>query len=278
MTSYPQLGFGTSKLASFSSLLSRSEGIAILRAAIQNGISYIDTANVYGQGRAESWLGHCLRLERPKSLRIATKAGLATTIKASTAALIHPLLRIVLLSRRTKPTQGESRPPPNSEGGMISGRASNYRPEALSRALSKSLRRLGVDSVDDFFLHEPPLEVFDEDLRLFLKHLLACGLTARVGVCSNDPHVVALAHQFDPVSVIQTNIRVLDYQIPASERRISYVVNHVLSSPLQSEPDLGESPVLNRLKAALSDERFEVVLFGATKMAHLLEATSLVQR
>lgn len=273
------LGLGTSKLASFSSLLSRAEGVSILRAAIETGISYIDTSNVYGQGRAEEWLGYCLKSGKPPSVRIATKAGLTTTAKASAASIAYPLLRVILLSRKNRAAQSRSEVVPNNTSGTISGCTANYQPETLQRSFSRSLRRLRVTAVDDFFLHEPPVQVFDRKLQQFLERLLSLGWCNRVGVCSNNPHVVSLAHQFEPVSVIQTNLSILDHQVSASNARISYVVNHVLATPSTQKSTIpARSSVKDRLMAALTADRFEVVLFGTTKMAHLLEATSLIKR
>lgn len=282
MRSHPpcRLGLGTSKLASFSSLLSPAQGAELLDLALKKGIRYFDTSNVYGQGRAEKWLGSRLSKEDRSSYQLATKAGLVSSPKAKTAAIFYPALRIYLLRRRrSKAAASKPAAPPTGPGLSIVGEPHTFRPPALKGSLTASLRRLRVRYVDDFFLHEPPLSAFTRELSSFLDGLLSQGIARRAGVCSNNPEVLKLARTFEPLSVLQTDIRLARDQAGLPGRKMSFVVNQVLSdTSLPLEPSSTQSPAQQRLRAALESGMFETVLFGTSKPGHLLEAAEVISR
>src|SRR3954447_20597241 len=55
--------------------VSDEKAFEILRASVENGVTFLDTADVYGKGRSESLIGRFLKSEKPKKLFIATKLG-----------------------------------------------------------------------------------------------------------------------------------------------------------------------------------------------------------
>jgi aryl-alcohol dehydrogenase-like predicted oxidoreductase len=114
----------------------------VVHAALDAGINFFDTANTYGLGRSEEYLGLALRGRRDDAI-IATKGG--------------------------SPMEGES-------GGGA--------PQYLRGALERSLRRLNVDCIDLYQLHEPdPTIPIEETLGAF-QDLVVAGKVREIG-CSN---------------------------------------------------------------------------------------------
>ena len=95
------------------------ESLAAMRRALDLGVNFIDTADVYGDGRSEKLIAKLLK-ERPGQITVATKAG-----------------------RRLNPHVAEG-----------------YTPENIEAFVDRSLKNLGVDSLDLVQLHSPPTGVY----------------------------------------------------------------------------------------------------------------------
>ncbi len=95
------------------------ESLAAMRRALDKGVNFIDTADVYGDGRSERLIAKLLK-ERPRQFKVATKAG-----------------------RRLSPHV-----------------ASGYTPANIEAFVDRSLKNLGVDTLDLVQLHCPPTEVY----------------------------------------------------------------------------------------------------------------------
>ena len=114
-----EVGLGTWALGGGWGQVSESDAKEVLRKAIERGINFFDTADVYGDGRSEQLIGEVLK-ETGKKIYVATKFG-----------------------RRLNPHV-----------------SSGYTEENLERFLDRSLRNLGMDTVDLIQLHCPPTDIY----------------------------------------------------------------------------------------------------------------------
>lgn len=115
------IGLGGSAIGGEYSPTSDTEAYHAIEKALNLGIRYVDTAPLYGAGKSEARIGHFLAKERPTNLVISTKVG-----------------RILV---------------PNAEGTLTP--TFNFSREAVMQSVEGSLRRLGVDSVDILYIHDP---------------------------------------------------------------------------------------------------------------------------
>ncbi len=146
------LGFGC---AGLHSLPGRRERRAVLESAYDLGIRHFDVAPIYGLGRAEAELAAFA--QRHPDIRIATKFGIRPTAIGHLAGLVQPPIRRLLQSTATlksKVKQSGATP----DGGVVGRVLYSRRPYSAAsaeRALASSLRALGTERIEYFFLHEP---------------------------------------------------------------------------------------------------------------------------
>jgi aryl-alcohol dehydrogenase-like predicted oxidoreductase len=117
---------------------------------VDAGINFFDTANIYGQGKSETLLGRALKSRRDKVV-IATKAGYCLSAAGGIARRLKPILRRLL---RVKP--GLMKTVQKVRAAQVQ---QDFSAEHLTRQLEASLRRLRMETVDVFYLHNPPAEV-----------------------------------------------------------------------------------------------------------------------
>ncbi|MEP3435480.1 MAG: aldo/keto reductase [Hoeflea sp.] len=145
---------------------SEKESHETLAAAKDLGINLLDTANVYGMGVSENVIGTYLK-QHPGYFKIATKAGI-----------------------RRDPSTGV--------------RHFDNSPDHLRSELENSLRRLGVDHVDLFYVHrreaERPIEEVVETLQRFRQD----GKIGGFGFSEISPASLRLAHAVSPVTAVQS--------------------------------------------------------------------------
>lgn len=179
---------------------------AVVRRALDLGITCFDTARAYGWGRAEAVLGRALRSElrsRRESVVLATKVGL----------------------RR------------DSDAIRRDGRPGRVRAAAYA-----SLRELGVDYVDVLYLHWPDptrsLEAIADELRL----LVELGAAGAIGVSNLDVGELERFARHCPIAVVQPPLsavrrEALETVIPwCATRRIEVVVYSPLAHGLLARP------------------------------------------
>jgi aryl-alcohol dehydrogenase-like predicted oxidoreductase len=188
------LGFGC---ASLGSRVGAAEGALALAAAFEGGVTWIDLAPVYGDGRAEAIAAAFLRAHR-RELQICTKAGLG--LAAGTVGLrraLAPLARRVIAAAGPMgPRLRRAAPRPHTRLPLS--------PDLLRRSLEGSLRRLGTDHVDLFALHNPaPEEVARPDTCRALEEILAAGKARAVAVAGDAAAAGAALAQGAPYGVIQ---------------------------------------------------------------------------
>lgn len=148
------LGFGCSMIASLATRHSRGEVEATLRAARDSGITFFDTADVYGQGDSERLLGRVYR-DHGDGMILCTKAGLTVGPVEGLVRMAKPMLNVLL--RRWSSARGVTTSTRRRQERQC------FDPEYLRRRIEGSLQRLGVECLDLFLLHNPPINLPQRD-------------------------------------------------------------------------------------------------------------------
>lgn len=159
------LGFGCMGLNfSYGHSLSDTESTALIRTAVERGVNFFDTAEVYGPYTNEKLVGSALKPFRDQVV-IATKFG----------------FNIV----------------DNKMAGM------NSRPEQIRKVCEASLKRLGVEAIDLFYQHRVDPDVPIEDVAGTVKTLISEGKVKYFGLSEPGAETVRRAHAVQPVTAIQ---------------------------------------------------------------------------
>jgi len=146
----------------------RREMIALLRAAVERGITFFDTAEVYGPFTNEELVGEALAEFRGRVV-VATKFG------------------------------WEANP---QDGGKWS--KLNSRPEHIKAVAEASLKRLRVDAIDLFYQHRVDLDVPIEDVAGAVKDLIQEGKVKHFGLSEAGAQTIRRAHAVQPVAALQS--------------------------------------------------------------------------
>jgi aryl-alcohol dehydrogenase-like predicted oxidoreductase len=147
--------------------------LATLRHAVEAGATFIDTADAYGDGANERLVGRALA-DRRDDVQLATKWGI---VFDGGRVLSHH-------------HQQEIR---------VDGR-----PQRARDALEASLRRLGTDHVDLWYLHFPDPAVPVEETVGAMAELIAEGKARHLGLCNATAEQVLAAHQVHPLAAVQS--------------------------------------------------------------------------
>ncbi|MBV9868286.1 MAG: aldo/keto reductase [Abitibacteriaceae bacterium] len=147
----------------------KAEMIAFLHAAVEQGITFFDTAEVYGPFTNEELVGEALAPFQGQVV-IATKFGFK-----------H---------------DGEKGPSP--------GTGLDSRPEQIKRVAEASCQRLGVEAIDLFYQHRPDPNVPIEEVAGAVKELIQAGKVKNFGLSESDAPTIRRAHAVQPVTAIQS--------------------------------------------------------------------------
>ena len=162
-----ELGLGCAKLSPFAGSIGFSMVERVVKRAIERGITFFDTADSYGAGFSERWLGRAVRQQRGR-VTLATKCGRPSTIAGKV------LNRLCATSSRL-PLPDMVHPDYLFSNAYIEA------------ALLKSLRRLGTDYVDIYMLHSPPQEALLNGTWVeVLTRLRARGLIRLFGISARS--------------------------------------------------------------------------------------------
>ncbi len=148
----------------------RDQGIKVIRAANEQGVTFFDTAEIYGPYINEELLGEALAPIRNK-VRIATKFGF------------------------------------NLEG---SGGGLNSWPEQIKKVAEASLRRLKTDRIDLFYQHRVDPKVPIEEVAAAVKDLINEGKVLHFGLSEASAKTIRRAHAVQPVAAVQTEYSVME--------------------------------------------------------------------
>jgi aryl-alcohol dehydrogenase-like predicted oxidoreductase len=149
---------------SYGHALDKQQGIEFMRAAVERGVTFFDTAEVYGPFTNEEWVGEALAPFRDRVV-IATKFG----------------FRI--------------------EGGKQAGLDS--RPENIRKVTEASLKRLKTDVIDLLYQHRVDPEVPIEDVAGAVKNLIEQGKVRHFGMSEPGAETLRRAHTVQPITAIQ---------------------------------------------------------------------------
>lgn len=249
------VGFGTSRVH----YLRAPTATAIIRAALDVGISHFDTAPAYGDGIAEHVLGRALAGARAR-VTIATKYGIPPDPLIDRAGL--PVVAAKVLRRVVPRGTSASRPP--------------LTPAGLVASVAASLRRLRTDYIDLLLLHEPAVDRAPDlaGLMAALEQLRAAGTIRGYGLAGRWPSLLAM----------RTASQVVDLVMQTAETEwhgpeVPDITYGCVSQGPQSfrQPAVDSSVALARLRAARMRRPAGVVLVSTTRpdrVAALAEAAA----
>lgn len=143
----------------------KNDMIALIRRAYNKGVTFFDTAEVYGPYTSEEWVGEALQPVRDK-VKIATKFGFGV--------------------EEGKPT------------------SLNSRPDHIRRAVEGSLRRLHTDHIDLLYQHRVDPQVPMEDVAGTVKDLINEGKVLHFGMSEASARSIRRAHVECPVTAVQS--------------------------------------------------------------------------
>lgn len=159
------IGFGCMGLDfGYATKVSRADGVSLIRAAAERGVTFFDTAEIYGPFTNEEMVGEALRPIRDRVV-IATKFGFDIV-------------------------NGQSQ-------GM------NSRPEQIKKVADESLKRLGIDVIDLFYQHRVDPAVPIEEVAGAVKDLIAAGKVRHFGLSEPGAETVRRAHAVQPITALQ---------------------------------------------------------------------------
>jgi aryl-alcohol dehydrogenase-like predicted oxidoreductase len=261
------LGLGCARLGSLTANRTRRESLSLLAAAVNAGITFFDTADIYAQGESERILGEGLR---STDARIVTKAGqrfpFAKRVLLPLRGTAERLLAHSIRARRAVDA-ARAKPLPR-----------NYTPEYLRVALLGSLRRLRREQVDIFLLHSPSeADLTDGEALDCLGALKREGLAKCVGVSCDDQTTLTGVASDNRVDAIEApfgpNSQHLLVDLKrAAERGAIVIAREILASDLQGLRPTVESAVA----LCLGEPAIAVTLIGTTDSRHLDQAISAV--
>ncbi|WP_433234493.1 aldo/keto reductase [Actinomadura nitritigenes] len=170
------IGYGTMGLTMAYGPGDEREGIAAVRRAFDLGVTFFDTAELYGLGTGsnEILVGRALKSVRDEVV-IATKFGFDLT------------------------------------NGFT--RALNSRPDNIRKVADNSLRYLGVDHLDVLYQHRVDPDVPIEDVAGTVKELIDAGKVKYFGLSEAGPQTIRKAHAVQPVSVLQTEYSLFERDV-----------------------------------------------------------------
>jgi aryl-alcohol dehydrogenase-like predicted oxidoreductase len=148
----------------------KQEMISLIRAAVERGITFFDTAEVYGPFINEELVGEALAPLRDRVV-IATKFGFDTSVD---------------------PTKTKGTPVLNS------------RPRHIKQVAEASLKRLKVDAIDLFYQHRVDPDVPIEDVAGAVKDLIHEGKVKHFGLSEPGVQTIRRAHAVQPVTAVQS--------------------------------------------------------------------------
>ena len=160
------IGLGLMGMSEFYGPAEESRSIAVIHRALDMGINFLDTADVYGSGRNEELAGRALEGRRRDAV-LATKFG-------------------------------------NVRGPDGSWRGINGRPEYVKQAAEASLRRLGIEAIDLYYQHRVDPNTPIEDTVGAMAELVREGKVRWLGLSEAAPATIRRAQAVHPIAALQT--------------------------------------------------------------------------
>jgi aryl-alcohol dehydrogenase-like predicted oxidoreductase len=160
------LGLGCMGMSEFYGPSDDAESLTTIDRALEIGVDFLDTADMYGNGENEKLVGRAIA-DRRDDVTLATKFGIV---------------------RGDEPTD----------------RSINGRPEYVSEAIDASLKRLGTDHVDLYYQHRVDPDVPIEETVGAMAEAVEAGKVRFLGLSEAAPETLRRAHATHPISALQT--------------------------------------------------------------------------
>ncbi|NEM07690.1 aldo/keto reductase [Geodermatophilus normandii] len=164
--SVPAIGLGCMGMSEFYGTGDQAEAERTVQRALDLGVTFLDTADMYGPFTNERLVGRAIAGRRDEVV-LATKFG-------------------------------------NERGEDGSFRGINGRPEYVRRACDDSLQRLGVDVIDLYYQHRVDTTVPVEETWGAIRELVEAGKVRAAGISEAAPETIRRAHAVQPVTAVQT--------------------------------------------------------------------------
>jgi len=164
------IGLGLMSMSGVYGNADDEQSIAVIHHALERGINFLDSADMYGCGHNEQLLGRALRGRRDKAI-VATKFG------------------------QTKDAAGKQ---------GVDGR-----PEYVVQACEASLKRLGIEVIDLYYQHRVDPNTPIEDTVGAMKRLVEQGKVRAIGLSEARPETIRRAHKVHPVAAVQNEYSLL---------------------------------------------------------------------
>lgn len=225
----------------------KQEMISLLRTAVDRGVTFFDTAEVYGPFTNEELVGEALSPLRDQVV-IATKFGFDTSIDP----------------RGTKVAP-----------------ALNSRPDHIKRVAEASLKRLGIDAIDLFYQHRVDPDVPIEDVAGAVNDLIREGKVKHFGLSEAGVQTIRRAHAVQPVTALQSEYSLwcdLATFVFSSRRKI-YGSQIGGVREMQEMLDFSVSnsiyPRVEIIPIQKLDEAYKKVLAGEVKFRYVIDMSTL---
>ena len=160
------LGLGCMGMSEFYGTRDEAQGIETIHRALDLGVTFLDTADMYGPFTNEQLVGRAIA-DRRDEVQLATKFG-------------------------------NERRPDGSRVGI------NGRPEYVRAACDASLQRLGVDHIDLYYQHRVDKTVPIEETVGAMAELVAAGKVRHLGLSEAAPETIRRAHATHPITALQS--------------------------------------------------------------------------
>lgn len=160
------LGLGCMGMSDFYAGRDEAESVATINLALDRGVTFLDTADMYGVGANEELVGRVVR-DRREWVVVATKFGIV-------------------------------------RGANGDARGINGRPDYVRQACDASLRRTGLDVIDLFYQHRVDPDVPIEETVGAMAELVTAGKVKYLGLSEAAPETIRRAHAVHPITAVQT--------------------------------------------------------------------------
>lgn len=259
------LGLGCSRLGSVNGA-TRGEALGLLDFAVDQGVRFFDTANIYGQGDSERLLGEVLG--RRDDCVVCSKAGKHLPLKMRVVAPLKGVL------------QGLVRSSGRAKRGVLATRARpmpmRWDAPFLLNSIEGSLRRLKREQIEMFMLHSPPAQVLiDGEAVRALETARSAGKISVIGVSVDDIDAAEAALDDSRVRALQLPLRPGDTAFDPVVRRaaragVAVIAREILGGPQAVSGAIDPSGYArDRITEVIRMAGISVTLVGTTQVANL---------